>query len=100
MEIIAKGGEILSREPNLVRVDGQVTIFGDIHGQFYDLLAIFKHEHIGCPSRTDGKMVFMGDYVDRGLYGVETILLVMMLKQCYPDKIYLLRGNHETRDLT
>ena len=43
MEIIAKGGAILSKEPNLVKVNGQVTIFGDIHGQFYDLINIFEH---------------------------------------------------------
>ena len=85
MEIIAKGGTILSKEPNLVKVNGQVTIFGDIHGQFYDLINIFEHEHIGSPTISDAKMVFMGDYVDRGLYGVETAILVMMLKQCFPN---------------
>ena len=100
MEIVSKGGEILSKEPNLIRLDGQVTIIGDIHGQLYDLLAIFRQEAVGCPSKSEGKVVFMGDYVDRGLYGVETALLIMMLKQCYPHKIYLLRGNHESRDLT
>ena len=85
MEIIAKGGAILSKEPNLVKVNGQVTIFGDIHGQFYDLINIFEHQQVGSPSRSEGKMVFMGDYVDRGLYGVETAILVMMLKQCFPN---------------
>ena len=100
MEIVARGGEILSKEPNLIRLEGQTIIFGDIHGQFYDLLSIFKNESVGCPTQIESKMVFMGDYVDRGLYGVETVLLVLMLKQCFPNKIYLLRGNHETRDLT
>ena len=100
MEIVARGGEILSKEPNLLRLEGQTIIFGDIHGQFYDLLAAFRDKEIGCPTKIDSKMVFMGDYVDRGLYGVETVLLVLMLKQCFPNKIYLLRGNHETRDLT
>ena len=85
MEIIAKGGAILSKEPNLVKVNGQVTIFGDIHGQFYDLINIFEHQQVGSPPRSEGKMVFMGDYVDRGLYGVETAILVMMLKQCFPN---------------
>ena len=80
MEIIAKGGAILSKEPNLVKVNGQVTIFGDIHGQFYDLINIFEHQQVASPLKTEGKMVFMGDYVDRGLYGVETAILVMMLK--------------------
>ena len=85
MEIIAKGGVILSKEPNLVKVNGQVTIFGDIHGQFYDLINIFEHQQVSTPFNSEGKMVFMGDYVDRGLYGVETAILVMMLKQCFPN---------------
>lgn len=61
-----KAKEILIKEPNLTRIDSPVTVCGDIHGQFYDLLQLFK---IGgdAPYIT---YLFMGDFVDRGLYSV------------------------------
>lgn len=71
-------------------------ICGDIHGQFYDLRELF---HVGgdCP-RTN--YLFMGDFVDRGFYSVETFLLLLALKVRYPDRIFLIRGNHESRQIT
>ena len=69
---------------------------GDIHGQFYDLQELFK---VGgdCP-RTN--YLFIGDFVDRGFYSVETFLLLLALKVRYPDRIWLVRGNHESRQTT
>ena len=91
-----KGKEILVKEPNLTRIDSPVTICGDIHGQFYDLLELFK---IGgeAPFIT---YLFMGDFVDRGLYSVETFILLLALKVRYEARITLLRGNHESRQIT
>ncbi|KAF1801274.1 serine/threonine-protein phosphatase 4 catalytic subunit [Mucor lusitanicus] len=95
-ELCTKAREILIEESNVQRVDAPVTICGDIHGQFHDLKELFR---VGgeCP---DTNYLFMGDFVDRGYYSVETFLLLLALKVRYPDKITLIRGNHESRQIT
>ena len=73
-----------------------VTVCGDIHGQFYDLMELFK---VGghCPEQS---YIFMGDFVDRGHNSVETFELLLTLKALHPGRITLLRGNHESRQIT
>ena len=88
--------EVLSEESNLQPVESPVTICGDIHGQFFDLLELFK---VGGEV-PDTKYLFLGDFVDRGFYSVETLLLLFCLKIRYPERIYLVRGNHESRQIT
>ena len=82
-----------------------MTVCGDIHGQFHDLMELFR---IGtffsltlvggkCP---DTNYLFMGDYVDRGYYSVETVTLLVVLKVRFKDRVTILRGNHESRQIT
>ncbi len=123
------------KESNVVHIAAPVTVVGDIHGQFFDMIEIFR---IGgyCPdtnylflgkqfrSRSTGKMLSLsrkpttlsefstieilleaniscpGDYVDRGLFSVETISLLVCLKLRYPQRVHLIRGNHESRGVT
>jgi serine/threonine-protein phosphatase 2B catalytic subunit len=88
--------ELLGSEPNLLYLQDPVTIVGDVHGQFYDMREIFRLG--GNPEAT--KYLFLGDYVDRGNYGVEIILTLYALKIAYPNLIFMLRGNHECRQMT
>ena len=128
--ICAKTKELLMKESNVVHIAAPVTVVGDIHGQFFDMIEIFK---IGgfCP---DTNYLFLGkhfqtlscrtslrkpsihpsihpynhshfpfppgDYVDRGLFSIETITLLVLLKLRYPTRVHLIRGNHESRGVT
>lgn len=88
--------EMLVKESNVIHIQTPVTVVGDMHGQFHDMLEMFQ---IGGPV-PDTNYLFLGDYVDRGLNSVETIMLLIALKLRYPNRIHLLRGNHESRQIT
>ena len=91
-----KAKELFIEESNVQSIDAPITICGDIHGQFDDLTELFNKGG-KCP---ETNYLFMGDFVDRGFNSVETFLLLLALKVRYPDRITLIRGNHETRQIT
>lgn len=96
-ELCNKIKEILIEESNIISINSPVVICGDLHGQFYDLLEMFKKSGGEPP---DQKFLFLGDYIDRGSNSIETIELLFCLKYLYPDKTILLRGNHESRSIS
>ena len=94
-QLIEEFVRIVSEEPVLLSLDQELIIVGDIHGNIQDLLRIFGLK--GYPPKV--KYLFLGDYVDRGEFSIEVIVLLMALKCQYPTSVYLLRGNHELESI-
>jgi len=89
--LIKQSKIIISNQPIILHLDAPIKIFGDIHGQYHDLLQwfeMFDNEIAGT--------LFLGDYVDRGSNSIETISLLLAFKLMYPLSFFLLRGNHES----
>ncbi|KAI3382092.1 hypothetical protein SNEBB_006366 [Seison nebaliae] len=96
LKIIQDMMQVVSLEQTLLSVTSPVLIFGDIHGQYYDMIKTL--DDVGLP---EGKsFLFLGDYVDRGLFSVECFLYLCTLKIHYPKHFFMLRGNHECRRIT
>lgn len=87
--------KIFKNENNLLNLSAPLYLFGDIHGQYSDLIRFL--ELTDTPPKV--KMLFLGDYVDRGDNSIEVIVLLFCLKIKYPKHIHLIRGNHECSKL-
>lgn len=100
-ELCDNAERIFRDESTVLDLHAPIKIFGDLHGQFGDLMRLF--EEYGTPS-TAGDItyidyLFLGDYVDRGSHSLETILLLLALKIEHPRNVHLIRGNHEAHDI-
>ena len=96
LEIIQKVKEGYLVEPNVVPIKSPVTVAGNIHGQISDLIELFNV----CGPCPETNYLFIGDMGDYGYWGIETILLLFSLRVKYPSRITLLRGEHESREMT
>jgi len=94
--MLEKTRKILLEDTILLEIPSPIIIVGDIHGHLTDLQAIFQ-KHGLPPSKS---YLFLGDYVDRGGNSIETISLLFSLKIKYPKNVYLLRGNHECKEIS
>ncbi|GFE54485.1 serine threonine phosphatase [Babesia ovis] len=98
--------QIVQQEDTVLTLRAPIKVYGDIHGQYYDLMRLFRlykcpleeslAESIGAIGDIDSNdYLFLGDYVDRGSNNLEVICLLFALKCKYPTQIHMLRGNHE-----
>ena len=99
-EIVLAALDVLKTLPPLVDVDvpdgTSITVCGDVHGQFFDMLHIFDVN--GLPSESN-PYLFNGDMVDRGSCSAEVALVLFALKALYPASLHLARGNHESKSM-
>ncbi|XP_024450322.1 serine/threonine-protein phosphatase BSL1 isoform X1 [Populus trichocarpa] len=100
-ELCYAAEQIFMQEPTVLQLKAPIKVFGDLHGQFGDLMRLF--DEYGFPS-TAGDItyidyLFLGDYVDRGQHSLETITLLLALKIENPENVHLIRGNHEAADI-
>ena len=89
--LITKSKEIFMSQPTFLELESPISVCGDTHGQYPDLLKLF--EAGGFPP--EANYLFLGDYVDRGKYSLETICLLLAYKIKFEENFFLLRGNHE-----
>merc|ERR1719235_2192880 len=95
--------DILKGQDMMIRLRAPIKVYGDIHGQYLDLMRLFARYK--APTDGDGgdidsmDYLFLGDFVDRGSFSLETVCLLFALKVRYPTQIHLIRGNHEDRVL-
>jgi diadenosine tetraphosphatase ApaH/serine/threonine PP2A family protein phosphatase len=95
IDILTRLGVLLIQENNVLVLQSPIYICGDIHGQLNDLLYLLSQ----C-NRQNAAKLFLGDYVDRGLFSLHSFLYLACLKLESPRSVFLLRGNHESRQST
>lgn len=101
VELCDNAEKLFKQEKSVLELKAPIKIFGDLHGQFGDLMRLF--EEYGAPN-TAGDItyidyLFLGDYVDRGSHSLETMCLLLALKIEHPRSVHLIRGNHEAADI-
>jgi serine/threonine-protein phosphatase 2B catalytic subunit len=96
LDLVKRAADLFEAEPNLLKLNDPITVVGDIHGQYFDLVKLL--EVGGAPG--DTQYIFLGDYVDRGSFSLEVIATMFAFKINYPKRVRMLRGNHECRQMT
>lgn len=97
-QVLSQGRRVFEAESRVARICSPCLVFGDTHGNLWDLLSYQRLVWQRHPLLTQ-TCVFLGDYVDRGLQAVEVFLFLLCLKLVSPESVVLLRGNHETREM-
>lgn len=90
LDLCAEAQDAFKKESNILYIDGDVFVVGDIHGSLHDLMRI-----LNFTDKNESKVLFLGDYIDRGCFSLECITILFALKVLRPDSFFLIRGNHE-----
>lgn len=91
---LKESADIFMKEKNLLKLSGKAIFVGDLHGDLDSASSAF-----GLASEKKANVVFLGDIVDRGSSQLETINLILARKMLEPDKVHVLRGNHEFKEV-
>lgn len=83
MRLLRMAYNIFKSEPNMVQIDEPICVVGDLHGQYFDLLNMISKA--GEPGTIN--YLFLGDYVDRGILGIEVCLLLFAIKINHPKSV-------------
>jgi len=94
LKLLVAAKQMFHDEPNVVMVKPPCVLVGDIHGQFFDLRDRVLASG-GLVEKT--RYIFLGDYVDRGEFSLLCATLLIAFKVRYPQNVFLLRGNHESK---
>lgn len=100
LHLLSATSKSLKREPNVAKLQEPIFIVGDVHGQYYDLIHMFEKAIDGRFDLNSTSLLFLGDYVDRGRYGLEIVVFLYALRMNFPKTVVLLRGNHESAAMT
>ena len=90
-----RGGRVRNALIEL-EIPENLVIVGDLHGDLKSLLLILREiKYENFLANANNKLVFLGDYADKGNHSIEVLHNIIQLKCRYPDSIILMRGNHE-----
>ena len=97
MKLIDEANVHFTSQPVLIDVPDDVYVIGDLHGNIRDLIRILKQTFF--LNSTSSRVLFLGDYVDRGEFSLEVITLLLAIILQFPDRVFMIRGNHEFRNV-
>lgn len=99
MILVDAARKVFEAQPVLVETASPARVFGDTHGQLRDVLLLFQAYGAPRPGQENSVYVFNGDFVDRGAHQLELVGILLAMKVLMPTRVWLVRGNHEDRQM-